>query len=220
MTFGIPGTVGELQHVTQPNLPWAEDHFQERVSGIPHNPPPSHVDWPWARHNSDHQDNNKQFSHTYPERFWPRHAPMFDAVDTNGKADRFGIRFRYGDLGDVVNLLNRNPLTRQAYLPVWFPEDTGAVEGQRVPCTLGYHFMIRNNQLSCMYPMRSCDVVRHLRDDIYLAARLMQWIVARLSLMGHDHVTPGTLTMNIASLHAFVGDTWKLERIARGDLSE
>src|ERR1041384_5480764 len=121
---------------------WAREHFGERVSGEPLNPAPSHVRWPYAvRGNEDHTSDTK-FDHTYPERFWPEWAG-----DGGDRPANMGIRFPYGDLRDVVGLLATKPLTRQAYLPVWFPEDTGATEGQRVPCTLGYHFMQRNNRL-------------------------------------------------------------------------
>jgi hypothetical protein len=142
-----------------------------------------------------------------------------------------GIRFDYGDLDDVVDLLVRSPLTRQAYLPIWFPEDTGAHHRQRVPCTLGYHFMIRESQLSCRYYMRSCDLIRHFTDDLYMAARLMQWITDQLNMCPnpwHDSaparkvlvcpeckssVKTGRLIMYISSLHAFTGDAYKLKQI-------
>jgi thymidylate synthase len=121
----------------------------------------------------------------------------------------FGVRFQYGDLMDVVNLLAKDPTTRQAYLPVWFPEDTGAVDGQRVPCTLGYHFRLRDGKLNCTYNMRSCDYLRHLRDDIYMAMRLMYWVADMFWTETH-HETPGfqlgTLVMTIGSLHIFDGD--------------
>lgn len=39
----LPQGVEELQEQINPNLPWAEEHFLERVSGVPWNPPPSHV---------------------------------------------------------------------------------------------------------------------------------------------------------------------------------
>lgn len=214
-----------------PNRPWADEHFSERVSGVPYNPPPSHVRWPYAvRDNADHT-NDGVFSHTYPERFWPRHAgldaSMFreehrEAVLNAGQ--HHGIRYPYGDLNDVVTLLQRNPLTRQAYLPVWFPEDTGATEKQRVPCSIGYHFMIRNGVMDCWYQLRSCDFVRYLRDDVYMAGLLLRWMVTRVRsgpLMAYDkdasNLQCGQLHVTISSLHAFVGDTWKLNKIARGD---
>lgn len=186
-----------------PNLPWAEDHFKERVGGEPLNPPPSEAWWPFNRNRNVEHKHGEIFSHTYPERFWPRFAGAESRLDD--ELILRGIRYDYGDLLDVVKLLERDPLTRQAYLPIWFPEDTGAVEGQRVPCTLGYHFMIRNNRATVVYYMRSCDALRHLKDDAYMAARLLQWVTGKLRENGID-VHAHTLLMHISSLHIFKGD--------------
>jgi hypothetical protein len=212
----------EMRKYISPNLPWADLHFAERVGGEPVNPPPSHKLWPWSKYNSNHQDEEEKFSHTYPERMWPRWAaidPRYNNLRSAlGKemSSMRGLRFRYGDLNDVLQLLIDRPLTRQAYLPIWFPEDTGAVEHQRVPCTLGYHFMIRDNKLSMRYYLRSCDLIRHFPDDYYLAARLMYWMHECINEawdreQNESSVTPGSMTMYISSLHAFVGDKAKLE---------
>lgn len=194
----IPENIEDWQAQVQPNLPWSEEHFLERVSGIPHNPPPSHVRWPYAQANNAQHIQEEQFSHTYPERFWPKFARRSYQI-------REGIRYEYGDLSDVVTLLKERPGTRQAYLPVWFPEDTGAVEGQRVPCTLGYHFLVRNKQLKIVYYIRSCDFYRHFRDDVYMAGRLAQWVAGQL-----DEVIVGKLVMHISSLHIFSVERGKI----------
>lgn len=200
----IPRTREALVAEVQPSLPWAEAHFAERVSGIPHNPPPSHTLWPYGqKSNAEHLTHGK-FSHTYPERMWPKDALRA----THG--DAIGIRFRAGDLQDLVRLLIDHPNTRQAYLPIWFPEDlTAANRGERVPCTLGYHFLAREGRLNLTYFIRSCDLVRFFRDDVYMACRLAQWVVGKI----HDHhkpidpgLKPGNLTMHIVSLHCFEGD--------------
>lgn len=199
---------------------WAIEHYGERVSGRPMNPAPSHVRWPYAvRGNALHTDGLGTFDHTYPERFWPKHAGHRhpeswtpETVDANcgGTA---GVRFHYGDLNDVVDLLVRSPLTRQAFLPVWFPEDTGATEGQRVPCTLGYHFMQRGGRLSCRYYIRSCDAYRHLSNDVWLAAMLTDWVAEKVNerSSGILHFRNGGLVMHISSLHSFVGDDSKIK---------
>lgn len=198
----IPDEVRHWVQMTEPNLPWAEDHFQERVSRQPLNPPPSAAHWPFKQQDhSDHVDEHGQFSHTYPERFWPKHAAPQRFINwREDYVDAFGIRYDYGDLGDVVHQLEKNPFTRQAYLPVWFPEDTGAVSNQRVPCTLGYHFMVRHGQLNCTYLIRSCDFMRHFPDDVYMAGRLTQWVAM------HINQPVGSLTMWIGSFHIFNGD--------------
>ena len=121
----------------EPNLPWAEDHFLERVGGEPLNPGEQYKNWPWYRGNVETHKPQGAFSHTYMERFWPRYAEIPRTHRRKGAMTK-GIRYRYGDLNDVLDLLAREPYTRQAYLPVWFPEDTGAHHGERVPCTLGW----------------------------------------------------------------------------------
>ncbi len=147
---------------TGAHLPWAEDHFLERVGGQPLNPSPSEAWWPFAKKtddgtNKDPKSEGEAFSHTYPERMWPKFANVPAEVVTDGGVygkeygpayTNSGIRFDYGDLQDVVDLLKKQPATRQAYLPLWFPEDGQAsLQGKRVPCTLGYHFIIRDHQL-------------------------------------------------------------------------
>lgn len=183
----------------QPDLPWAEDHFQERVGGEPVNPGSTH--WYWPHHGKADQERLHMkgdiYDHNYMERYWP--AQLYP--------DARGYRYPIGDLQDVVDLLKREPGTRQAYLPVWHPEDTGATKGQRVPCSLGYHFMVRDGGLDVTYYLRSCEIYRHFTNDVYLTMRLAQWVSHRID------VPTNRLHMHIASLHGFVGDTSKIEEM-------
>ena len=201
----VPEDMAELRGLIKPNIPWAEDHFQERVSGMPLNPPPSSEHWPYAQKNNSVHKKDEKFSHTYPERFWPY---------TAGDKINDGIRYRYGDLNNLVSILNRNPGSRQAYLPVWFPEDLYAADmGDRVPCTLGYHFLMTPHRmegfmLDMEYHIRSCDFVRFFRDDLYMAGRLLQWVCEEIAA----GIQPGTLIMNIGSFHCFEEDKTTLER--------
>lgn len=200
----ISPNLDTLREQIKPNLPWADDHFLERVGREPLNPGVEYQNWPYyvrQKANDQHRTEEGQFTHTYMERIWP---PQTD-----------GIRYPYGNLDNVVELLYREPLTRQAYLPIWYPEDTGAVHEGRVPCTLGYHFMIRESQLHIWYPIRACDYIRHFRDDIYLACRLGLWILDELKKKaeadGHqekfwNNIRIGKLTMQIYSFHVFAAE--------------
>lgn len=237
-SFQTPMPTEQLEYYRAqilPNLPWADDHFEERVSGW-FNPGETWKQWPWALkadQSRKHGPNKDEFSHTYGTRYWPRvkkgvlhPSPFCDDVEPIPVNDEMhGHYFRYGDLNDVVDLLRREPLTRQAYLPVWFPEDTGAVEGQRVPCTLGYHWIVRGGFLHVFYPIRSCDFYRHFRDDLYLTVRLTLWILDELRkpvstksklIAGESvpfdwqKVKPGFFTMWIGSFHLFINDYRKL----------
>lgn len=221
MEMPMPKTQEGAAEVTGARLPWAEDHFLERVGGEPLNPSPSEAWWPFREKkngdtNTTHKSEGNAFSHTYPERMWPKNARP-EYIDEDGVAQwepLQGIRFAYGDLRDVVMQLYKSPNTRQAYLPIWFPEDTGAVHGKRVPCTLGYHFIIRDRKLDVSYFMRSTDLLRHFQDDIYLAIRLAQWVVEQVNdyhfTEGHPSeladIEVGNLIFHTANLHIFEGD--------------
>lgn len=212
----VPERPFDIEQMFIPDLPWAREHFAERVGGRPLNPPPSYVRWPWhsANHTDDHIREGKAFDHSYPERFWPKYPtgmvdPTLELVDV--AAHRQGIRFKYGDLADVVAQLKRDPFTRQAYLPVWFPEDTGAVGGMRVPCSLGYHFIRNGADLDMNYFLRSCDLTRHFRNDLYFAASLLRWVTEQLrDPIGYPGT--GTLTMFVSNLHLFAADEWRYTR--------
>jgi thymidylate synthase len=199
--YHVPDNIERMKLQIKPNLPWADEHFGERVSRIPYNPPPSHVRWPFwqASSESTKELGGQKFSHSYPERFWP---PQLD-----------GIHYKYGNLDDVINLLVRQPFTRQAYFPIFFPEDTGAVHEGRIPCTLGYQFMRREDELHIFYTIRSCDLFRHFQDDVYFACRLVYWVLEELKKKDRAQwgiVVPGQLIMHIFSLHIFKGEAKKI----------
>jgi len=200
----MPETMEEAVALISPNMPWAEAHFQERVAGEPTNPGVEYENWPWWKGQDKDTMVSGKFTHTYQERFWPKYA----GNPHPGEGLNLGIRYHYGDLIDVERQLIDNPFTRQATFPIFFPEDTGATHGGRVPCTLHYHFMLRNGKLHCWYAIRSCDAIRHFRDDIYMAVRLTQWVLDKL----YDPATlwaeiePGYLNFNAYSFHVHKGD--------------
>lgn len=241
--------LAELARDIGPNLPWADDHFLERVGGKPLNPGVEWAHWPWANKADKFRTEDmpptpetpiteeedleaktvtmrptRGFSHTYMERMWPKKANLDSTTQRNmGPAGaRVGVRYKLGDATDVVRHLTKDPLSRQAYLPIWFPEDTGKSD-VRVPCTLGYHFIMRGGFFHCTYYIRSCDAFRHLRDDVYLTVRLQLWMLDQLRNQTIDavgpmvteaddwrNVKPGLFTMHIVSLHVFRNDYIKL----------
>ncbi len=199
--------IDKLKEDIGPNLPWADDHFLERVGREPLNPGVQYANWPFYKRDKS-QDQHRtiggvQFTHSYMERLWPPH--------------RDGIRYEYGNFDDVVDLLEREPLTRQAYLPIWYPEDTGVKHGGRVPCSLGYWFINRNNKLNVTYTIRSCDMFRHFQDDIYFAVRKVIWVLEELRKRDKnwDKVTTGNLTMHIGSFHVFALEKKKVKEVAK-----
>lgn len=232
--FMVPlNGVNSLDHWAKdikPNLPWANDHFEERVGGAPINPGVEWANWPWGGNAEKFLLPSGKFNHNYMERYWPKQAgKTWSPSKTReefqeeyhrrslghmlGMVNR-GIRWEYGDLNDVVHLLVKDPTTRQAWLPVWFPEDTGIGDGGRKPCTIGYHFMMRDEKLFIHYAIRSCDFHRHMQDDIYLTIRLALWIIDQASKIDESgvwpHVTLESFSMWVGSLHMFENDMLQL----------
>jgi Thymidylate synthase len=207
VSFTVPtGNHEEIVHWQKdilPNLPFADVHFEERVSGHGTNPGEAWKIWPWGNAADAHRTEAGRFTHTYQERFWPNNLEDKDARPE-------GIRYAYGDYGNLIHHLRQDPLSRQAYLPIWYPEDL-ACDGRK-PCTLGYHFFMRHDYLHITYFIRSCDFIRHWRDDCYLAIRLLLETLARLRALDNRwrSVRPGMYVMHITSLHMFVNDWIKL----------
>jgi len=155
------------------------------------------------------------FNHTYMERLWPRFAgmagPLTERSDftrlSSDKRPHKGIYAEYGDLSTLVDVLSFEPLSRQAVIPLYFPEDL-MVEGRK-PCTLLYQFIMRDDRLSIYYPLRSCDFIRHWADDCYLAVRLLLWIIDECRKNNNavwNKVKPGFYNMHMTSLHMFAND--------------
>lgn len=235
------------QHDIPANYPWVEEHFHERICGVPMNPGKEWENWPWANKAGDSLDKNGQFNHNYMERYWPNHAgyvteptktasewveqylAMCKAGNTGPEADivashnkeyltHRGIKGPVGNMADLVDRLCCEPDTRQAYYPIFFPEDV-VVQGRK-PCTLGYHFIQRHGHLHVVYYMRSCDFCRHWADDCYLTVRLLLWVLNKcrqVDASKWEDIKPGLFIMHISSLHMFVNDLPILTKEIKGD---
>lgn len=210
----------------EPNLPWADDHFKERVGGEPLNPGEVWQRWPWGLSASKFRDKAERFNHTYSERLWPKYARRtpdgrLPKALTKGsrrypEADprpHYGIGGYIGDLDDLVDFLANEPYTRQAWIPLFHPEDTGVGDGGRKMCSLGYQFLVRNGLANIWYPLRSCDLRRHFQDDCYLAVRMLLWVIQECRKRKPDPwnlIVPGTYAMHMTSLHVFDNDMKEL----------
>lgn len=210
-----PMTLIDWQGDIKPNLPFADAHFEERVGGQPTNPGEAWKIWPWGHNAAKFLEvGGKKFSHTYQERFWPKYADDPDPKDPIYPPMK-GIRYKYADLNDLVDHLAGDPMSRQAYLPIWFPED-GTCTGRK-PCTLGYHFIMRHEYLHVTYLIRSCDFTRHFNDDCYLTVRLLIWVLSELTKRDKrwESVRPGFFSFHCVSLHLFRNDFLALTNVGK-----
>jgi hypothetical protein len=146
------------------------------------------------------QDWPARFNHTYADRLWPKRL--------EGGNEFRGQHWTYGDLNNLVDLLAKEPYTRQAWIPLFHPEDTGLGDGGRKMCSLGYQVIVRDGRAHIWYPLRSVDLVRHFSDDCYLAVRMLLWIIDRCRERSEVwcSITPGSYAMHCTSLHVFETD--------------
>lgn len=170
--YTVKDAVSSLSELS-PTQPWADAEFVERISNEPVNPGTAY------KLRADVWDeflHDGLFAYTYPERI-------------------------SGKLGKLISEIKVNPESRQLYLSIWDRSDVANLGGvSRVPCSLGYLFQVRNEQLNVTYMMRSCDFATHLHNDIYLAVMLMQFVAV---ITGYK---PGNFTHFIGSLHVYNKD--------------
>lgn len=164
------------------DVEWCEAEFLERISPLPINPGEAYKLRPevWNEFlvpnpGWDHLPD-RVFDYTYSERM-------------------------YDQLPKLIEYLKADPDTRRAYLSIWNPYDLMIVDTLvRVPCSLGYLFQIRDGKLTVKYSMRSCDIMTHFANDVYLAAKLQAYVAEQVGVgIGH-------LVHEIGSLHAYNKD--------------
>lgn len=159
---------------------WCNEEFRERTGGVPLNPGTAYLlrrDY-WKNFFSKVRGNalTPMMDYSYPERM-------------------------YQQLPSVIKALKADLLTRRAFLPIFdashdFAEDLDV----RIPCSLGYWFSYRQNQLNITYLQRSADFSEHFNNDIWLAAKLMDYVAFKID------VRPGSFTHWLGSLHIFAKD--------------
>jgi len=151
--------------------------LEDRVSGLSLNPGNA---WQlradtWEQFMRKH--GNQRFSYTYPERMYNR-------------------------VSSVVQELKTNPGTRQAIVDVYrgdldMPNWGGTA---RIPCTMYYQFLLRNEGLNMIYTIRSNDLLEHFCYDLALAGGLQEYVAHQI---GKE---VGDLIYFIGSLHAYKKD--------------
>lgn len=102
----------------------------------------------------------------------------------------------------VIRELQVRPTTRQAVVTMYdVHQDLMNWGGRdRVPCSLTYHFTIRNGKLCLIYSQRSCDFLRFFATDVWIACELLHYVAESVG------VPVDRFVHSINSLHAFRGD--------------
>lgn len=129
--------------------------------------------------------DGEKFDYTYSERI-------------NGKCKQ---------LDNAIAALKDDEHSRRAMVMIFNPEDTDESSGfaTRIPCSVSYQFLIRNNKLMVIYYIRSNDYFKHFAIDIWLANAMQQYIVEQLKDT-YPNLKVGSLNYYCGSFHAYNED--------------
>lgn len=146
-----------------PVQPWADMEWEEREQGIMGNPVNPGIAWELRRDIWEEFLHDGEFGYSYSERFdW------------------------HQQVRNVIDRLKEDPGSRQLYVAMWTQSDSKYLGSIRVPCSLGWHFMLRGGKLNMTYFMRSCDFATHFQNDIFMAMKLQQHIARQAGVkVGH-----------------------------------
>ena len=144
----------------------------------------------------------RQHYHLNPGRNWKNNRKVWepflrDGVFSYSYAERWQHQIPY-----VVNELTRHKNSRQAMITMYDTcRDLMNWGGRdRVPCSVSYQFIIREEKLHVIYNQRSCDFISFFAYDVYLTIMLLRKIANEID------IEPGTFIHFIGSLHAFAKD--------------
>jgi thymidylate synthase len=131
--------------------------------------------------------DGKVFAYTYSERF---------------SLGAYALGKEYSALRRVIAELQAHPDTRQAVLPIFNADlDLPNMGGiARIPCSMHYQFLRRDDKLHMIYTMRSSDFLTHFPYDIALALELQAYIARILE------IPVGPMTFFTGSLHLYAKD--------------
>jgi thymidylate synthase len=131
------------------------------------------------------------------DQFLERHKPKMPGRFSYTYSERMGGQY----LRSIVDELKVHPNSRQLYLPVWSNQSDWKRRGRRrVPCSLGYWFVMRGGDIHLTYMMRSCDFYTHYPNDVALASIMQAWVAKET-----DYGV-GTFTHFIGSFHVYAKD--------------
>lgn len=115
----------------------------------------------------------------------------------------YGVRV-HGRVGEIVDLLRRDPESRQAVLTIFDSARDLGRERRDIPCTIAIQFLVRGGRLNMRVAMRSNDLWLGFPYDVVQFAAIQGAIAAALG------IPMGTYTHSVGSFHLYEDD---LERV-------
>lgn len=120
----------------------------------------------------------------------------------------YSERINYvNQLDNAIEALKEDKHSRRAMVMVFRPEDTKCSSGfaTRIPCSVSYQFMIRNNKLFVLYYIRSNDYFKHFAIDVVLTSMMQEYVLDALRVK-YPELKLGPLNYYAGSFHAYRED--------------
>lgn len=103
--------------------------------------------------------------------------------------------------GTVVDILKKDPDSRQAIMNVHLPKDRW-IGNKDIPCTLSLQFFIRENRLLLIVNMRSNDIILGFTNDVFQFTMLQEAMALELREVYHN-LELGAYFHNAGSMHIY-----------------
>lgn len=148
-----------------------------------------------------------------PEVFTSRVKKFSDFMDGGIMWGAYGAR-THGQLGDAVELLQRDPDSRQAVMTFFDGRRDLNRDKRDIPCTVSAQFLLRDGRLDLGVSMRSNDLWLGTPYD------LVQFSILQATVAQALGVEVGTYHHRAGSLHLYDRDIEKAEVIDFGSAQE
>ena len=115
----------------------------------------------------------------------------------------YGARFNeWNQFDRVLSILTERLDSKRAIVQIYTPYDTDPSR-KDVPCTLFYHFIVRENKLHTFVAYRSHDLYAGVKVDYVFVSFLNQFLVSALNDILGVNLEPGELHVHESSLHYY-----------------
>ena len=160
-------------------------------------------DYERMRHWCDHEFAERTaLTSMNPGEAWKIRREIWTEYLHDGKFGyTYSERMNY-QINEIIEELQTNPSTRQAIIEVHNNNlDLNSLGGvKRIPCSMHYQFLIREEKVDMIYIMRSSDLLLHFCNDNYLAIMLQNYVA---DCLGRE---VGKYTFFTGSLHSYYKD--------------
>ena len=137
---------------------------------------------------------------------------LWQALMSRSEGEKFDYTYserinHIGQLDNAIEALRDDEHTRRSMVMIFTPEDSRESAGfqTRIPCSISYQFLIRNNKLMVLYYIRSNDYFKHFAIDIWLTHAIQEYVRQEL-ISKYPILKCGSLNYYAGSFHAYNED--------------